>query len=305
MHKIPTTVFTGFLGSGKTTIISHLIDSLIEKGEKVAYVKNEIGDVNIDGQLMKGKNIQTRELLSGCICCTLTGPFYYAINELVDTIHPDRILIEASGVADPATVALMISSHEKVLRDGVIAIIDVVNFEGYKNLSLTAKRQAEFTDLIVFNKVELVDIARKQAVVGYVRELNDFAPIVEAPHGILNPELVFGLHQQKDLEELLAKDKKTEHHHLEDEHIETFRIESDVVMNKDSLEKILTDLPPNVIRIKGFTNIDNQQYTVNKVGHRLDIQLSENQNDITKTTLVFIGFGIKELAEEIQNKFQN
>ena len=153
-NKIPTTVFSGFLGSGKTTIISHLIEVLQNKGEQVIYIKNEIGDTDIDSKILKGKGIKTKELLNGCICCTLVGPFITSINEVVETFNPDRILIEASGAADPSALALMIASHPLLERDGVIAIVDVVNFEGYKDLSVTAQNQTKFTDLIIFNKTK-------------------------------------------------------------------------------------------------------------------------------------------------------
>jgi G3E family GTPase len=304
-NKVPATVFTGFLGSGKTTVISHLIDYLLENKVKVAYVKNEIGDINVDGAILKGKNIETRELLSGCICCTLTGPFYHAMNELVDTVHPDRILIEASGVADPATVALMLSSHPKVYRDGVIAIIDVVNFKGYKNLSLTARRQAEFTDLIVFNKVEEADLQRKEAVVGYVRELNETSPIIEAPHGVVDPDFIFGL-TAGNLNQMLEKDETAHemdchgHTHLEDEGIESFKIDFEKPIDEVRLKEVMDKLPPNIIRVKGFVKTDNFKWKlVNKVGMRTVISDCENSLSLKVSSLVFIGFAVKGLKPEI------
>jgi G3E family GTPase len=306
--KVPATVFTGFLGSGKTTIIAHLIDYLLENKVKVAYVKNEIGDVNIDGTILKGKNIQTRELLSGCICCTLTGPFYHAMNELVDTVHPDRILIEASGVADPATVALMLSSHPKVYRDGVIAVIDTVNFEGYKNLSLTARRQAEFTDLIIFNKIELADLAQKQAVVAHVRELNETTPIVEAPNGIVNLELVFGL-DTNNLDRLLNDDAADHemdchgHTHLENEGIGTFKIEIDHPVLIADLKEFLDKLEPNIIRVKGFVKMpDDSWKLVNKVGIRTDISDCDPQSG--SGMIVFIGFAISGSETQLRDRLR-
>jgi len=203
-NKIPTTVFSGFLGSGKTTIISNLIDELQANNQQVIYIKNEIGDTDIDGKVLEGKGIKTKELLNGCICCTLVGPFISSINEIVETFSPDKIIIEASGAADPSALALMISLHPNLARDGVIGIIDVVNFEGYKDLSVTAQNQTKFTDLIIFNKIELVDIAKKKAVVGYVRELNAHSPIIEAPNGKISSKLVFGLNS-KDLPTLQQK----------------------------------------------------------------------------------------------------
>jgi G3E family GTPase len=302
--KIPVTIVTGFLGSGKTTIISHLIDYLIQEKQKVAYVKNEIGDISIDGKLMVGKNIATRELLNGCICCTLTGPFYHAINELVDTVNPDRIIIEASGVADPATIALFVSAHPKVYRDGVIAVIDVVNFSGYKNLSLTARRQAELTDLIVFNKIELVDLARKQAVVGYIRELNEFAPIVEAPDGVLDPELAFGL-DTTHLQKLLVEEKDNDHHlHLHNEFIQSFTVTTENLINRDLLKTFLENLPPNIIRVKGIVNLSEKNtILINKVGIRIDFNSLDKIENNPVSRLVCIGFGIKNLQEQVQDGF--
>ena len=129
----PTTIITGFLGSGKTTIINHLIEYLQNQGERVAYIKNEIGDEDLDAKLMKGKYIEAKEVLGGCICCTLVGPFIKAINELVDTYQPDRIIVESAGTADPAALSLMVQDHPKLIRDGTVAIIDVQNFSGYKD----------------------------------------------------------------------------------------------------------------------------------------------------------------------------
>ena len=162
---VPTTIFTGYLGSGKTTIILNLVETLQKQNIQVLYIKNEIGSENIDGQLAKQQNIETKELLNGCICCTLVGPFIHSIDELLIKHRPDRIIIEASGAADPAALALMVSSHPKLARDGVLTIIDVIHFDGYSDLSTTARNQTKFTDLLVFNKVEEVDIGRKQAVV--------------------------------------------------------------------------------------------------------------------------------------------
>src|SRR5574340_861654 len=150
--KTPVTIFVGFLGSGKTTIISHLIDYLQSHGQQTVFIKNEVGNADLDGQLMKGKQIQTRELLNGCICCTFVGPLNNTIDELINQYHPDRIIIESAGTADPSSLAITIAHHPNLVRDGLITIIDVVNFEGYEKLDLIAQKQAEFTDLIVFNK---------------------------------------------------------------------------------------------------------------------------------------------------------
>jgi G3E family GTPase len=301
--KIPVTIVSGFLGAGKTTIISHLIDALLVKNVKVAYIKNEIGTEDVDGVLMRGKHITTRELLNGCICCTLTGPFYHALTELVETVHPDRIMIEGSGVADPSAIALLVSSHPLVFRDGVISIIDVVNFEGYKNLSETAKRQAQFTDLIVFNKVELTDRERKQAVVGYVRELNEIAPIVEAKLGNLSVDLAFGISTQ-DLDTLLQITKDHLHHsHLKDEDISSVNIQFEGIVLPEKLQEVLNGLPLNVIRVKGFVETADGTMIVNKVGKRSSVESTSLSRAVLSNCLVCIGFAVSELEEDLFSRF--
>jgi G3E family GTPase len=284
-QKIATTVFTGFLGAGKTTIILYLVEQLQKSGEKVAYIKNELGDETTDGAIIERTHIKTKELFNGCICCTLTGPFVHAVDELVETVKPDRILIEASGNADPTAVALMVSSHSKLKRDGVICIVDVVNFEAFPDLSYTAREQAKFTDLIVFNKVELVSLERKLQVVGYVREVNEYSPIIEAPQGKVSPEVIFGL-TQREIPSL--------HHH--DHHLETdqMRAATEYIQETLSVEELtrrLSVLPQNIFRVKGIVRMpDGGWKLVNKVGERITIEPLEGAFD-QKSYLVYIGFG--------------
>jgi G3E family GTPase len=306
MHIVPTTVFSGFLGSGKTTIISHLIADLQSSGIQVVYIKNEIGDENVDGQIMRGQNIATKELLNGCICCTLVGPFIQAIDEIIEKFKPDRLIIEASGAADPSAIALMIQSHPKLERDGIISIIDVANFEGYKDLSQTAQNQTKFTDLLVFNKVELVDLDRTRAVVGYVRELNTHSPIVEAPQGKLNPEVAFGLstNQLADLlisaEGVAHREHHEQHSHLQEDGITTFHIPTPGTCTLPDLEKFLTGLPGAIYRVKGFVQLsDGTTVVANKVGNRISFVPAPESTKITEGALVFIGFSIAELEGKI------
>lgn len=324
MQKIPTTVITGFLGSGKTTIIKNLVEYLTSKGQKVAYVKNEIGEEDFDTQLVQGENIQTKELLNGCICCTLVGPFMAAIDELADTYAFDRIIIETAGSADPASMALSVSNHPRLLRDGVITIVDVVNFDGYEDLSFVAKRQAELTDLIVFNKVELADTQRKQAVVGYVRELNERAPIVEAIGGVLNPNVAFGI-ASAEVEEVLADhdvdsheddnhshdhDHSHDHSHESDDGITAFTFVSDAIFDKEALRDcIQNQLPKTVIRVKGLAQFQTGWEIVNAVYKRYDSQpasqeLMQKKSTKKQTRLIIIGYKINDDARNVSLLFR-
>lgn len=311
--NIPTTIFSGFLGSGKTTIISHLIDVLQKKGEQVIYIKNEIGDEDVDTKIMQGKGIKTRELLNGCICCTLVGPFISSINEVVESFNPDRILIEASGAADPSALALMVSSHPLLERDGVIGIVDVVNFTGYKDLSVTAQNQTKFTDLIIFNKVELADLNKKRAVVGYVRELNTHSPIVEAPQGTVHPDIVFGLNS-KELDLLLSEEHETHSNHIHEDEIQSFTISSNTPVDQSEFEDFLASLPENIFRAKGFILLKNSEPQLNifnTVGKRTTFlpqtaainRDAGNTETDTKNLLIFIGYHAHEYEAQIKAAF--
>lgn len=298
-HPVPTTVFSGFLGSGKTTIISHLIDILQNQDVQVAYIKNEIGDTDIDTKLMEGKDIKTAELLNGCICCTLVGPFASAVSELIATFNPDRIIIEASGAADPSAIALMINSHPELYRDGIISVVDVENFEGYKDLSVTAQKQTQFTDLVIFNKVESVPIERKKAVVGYVRELNTHSPIIEAPNGKVDPELVFGL-DPSGLEPFLEHHHHEQHDHIHADNFAAFSVRNTEPVEQSKLEEILTSLPKPIFRTKGlFKNTEGAWVSFNGVGKKVTFtQLDETQS-FDENIFVFIGINADQYKDEI------
>lgn len=319
---LATTVFTGFLGSGKTTVITNLVLALINQGVRVVYIKNELGEADLDAKLMRGQNIVSQELLNGCICCTLVGPFIAAIDEIITTYSPDRLIIESSGTADPASMALTVTNHPRLMRDGIISIIDVLNFEGYQDLSPVAKRQAEMTDLIVLNKVELSDLEQKKRVVGYIRELNEHSPIVEAPLGKLNLDLAFGLthselqkESQKDLSESV-RDQKSEggqeaeggqiegnhhdHHHLEDDQIEAINLKVEKNIDKDKFLKALELLPKSVFRVKGIVYFEDGPEVVNTIFNRNTLSPLPNGVDSEQTELICIGFRIKSLEDEIR-----
>jgi G3E family GTPase len=163
MTPIPITLLTGFLGSGKTTLLLSLIPQVkaLNPDYKLALLKNEFGDLAIDSQLASSNAISgVREMLNGCICCNLVGQLGPALEELRESIPGlDRVVIETSGSAFPATLAMEVNrlgreTGGQYVLDGVVTVIDVENWKGYEDTSYTAKLQAKFTDLIVFNKWE-------------------------------------------------------------------------------------------------------------------------------------------------------
>ena len=197
MPPTPITVITGFLGAGKTTVLLHLIPQL-PKSYKLALLKNEFGDVAIDSQLASSSAISgVQELLNGCICCNLVGQLEDALNTLRNEIAPDRIIIETSGSAFPATLAMEVNRLGQetghYVLDGVVMIIDVENWKGYEDTSYTAKLQARYTDLIVFNKWENVGERQFEDCLDRVGDLEVQVAYVKSDRGRVDSSVLLGL----------------------------------------------------------------------------------------------------------------
>ncbi|CAB4377204.1 unnamed protein product [Rhizophagus irregularis] len=177
---IPVTVFTGFLGAGKTSIILSLLPR-VPKGYKLCLLKNEFGDVKVDSSLAQGSDLAVQEMLNGCLCCVLVGQMKLALMELKDKYNPDRIIIETSGSAFPAPIAWQIREmkNEGFTLDSIITVVDCINFRGYEDTSYTAKMQAQYTDIILLNKHELVSEHELDIVIDHINDLNTDTPKIK------------------------------------------------------------------------------------------------------------------------------
>ncbi|KAF4780219.1 CobW/HypB/UreG [Colletotrichum scovillei] len=267
MAPIPITIITGFLGSGKTTLILNLLPQLkaANPSYKLALLKNEFGDLAVDSQLASSSAISgVQELLNGCICCNLVGQLSVALAELHATVRPDRIVIETSGSAFPATLALEVNRLARetgnYTLDGVISVIDTENWKGYEDTSYTARIQAKYTDLIVFNKWELCSEDRFDEVLDRVGDLEVDIPWVKSKKGWVGADLVFGV--DGGLAQGLKEEHTHDHDHKGEDHahdhqteVEVLSIElkgpKDAAVNADSLQKLLRAAPKDeVYRIK-------------------------------------------------------
>ncbi|KAK3308141.1 CobW/HypB/UreG, nucleotide-binding domain-containing protein [Chaetomium strumarium] len=199
---IPITIITGFLGAGKTTLILKLIPQLrgLNPSYKLALLKNEFGDVAVDSQLASSSAIAgVTELLNGCICCNLVGQLGPALAELRrTTVCPDRVIVETSGSAFPATLALEVNrlareTGGEYVLDGVVSVIDVENWAGYEDTSYTAKVQAKYTDLVVFNKWEGCGERRFDEVLDRLGDMEVDVAWVKSDKGWVDMNVVFGV----------------------------------------------------------------------------------------------------------------
>ncbi|TQS34788.1 hypothetical protein Golomagni_04816 [Golovinomyces magnicellulatus] len=192
MPSIPITIITGFLGSGKTTLLLNILPQILAKNPKykLALLKNEFGDLAVDSQLAGSSITGVREILNGCICCNLVGSLSAALEELTESISPDRIVIETSGSAFPATLAMEIN---RVARETKVTVIDVENWKGYEDTSFTAQLQARYTDLVVFNKWEDVDERRWDECLDRLGDMEVEIPWVKSQRGFVDMDIIFGL----------------------------------------------------------------------------------------------------------------
>ncbi|KAK3069830.1 hypothetical protein LTR53_011535 [Teratosphaeriaceae sp. CCFEE 6253] len=198
-RRIPLTIVTGFAGSGKTTLILNLLPQLRAEtpGYKLALIKNEIGDVNVDTQLAAAAEMTgSRELLGDCICCTNIGQIEDALSQLDNECHPDRIIIETSGSAEPLKLVLEVNRISRATGqyelDGIMSVIDAENWGGYANTSYTAKLQAQQTDLIVINKWESLSERAFDLFLDKLGDLDVETPHVKSDKGWISKDLLFG-----------------------------------------------------------------------------------------------------------------
>ncbi|KAJ2665443.1 hypothetical protein IWW48_000332 [Coemansia sp. RSA 1200] len=191
----PVTVFTGFLGAGKTTIILGLLKQISPK-YNVVLLKNEFGDAQTDSALARESHIQVTEMTNGCLCCVLVGQMKRALQEMKAKYNPARIIIETSGSAFPAPIAWQIREMESdgFHLDSILTVIDCINFCGYEDTSYTARMQAQYTDLVLLNKWEQVTARQLDIVIDHVNELNTDTPKIKVNIGnSVDPDVAFGI----------------------------------------------------------------------------------------------------------------
>ena len=216
-------IISGFLGAGKTTLIKKLLGGAFE-GEKVVLLENEYGEVGIDGGFMKDSGIQVTELNSGCICCTLVGDFSKALAELIDTYHPDRILIEPSGVGKLSDIRRVVdeASHELDLTlAGCATVADVTKCRIYlKNFREFFLDQIQSAETIILSRTQTASPDRIEKAVALLREHNERARIVTTPWDELEPAKMLETIETPDflltIDELFADEDDHEHHHHHD-----------------------------------------------------------------------------------------
>ena len=325
-NKKPVTIITGYLGSGKTTVMNELLRN--KGSEKIAVIVNDMGSINIDASLIKSTNVAQHdvsmvELSNGCICCTLQDAFMNQINNIADNKDVEKILVEASGISDPSAIAAGFIEYQRmglsknVYLDSIVCVADAdrIYTEFLDDLkdadSPYADQdpdiinlvidQIEFCNTILLNKCDLLSADKIEQVYKTIRTLQKDADIIQCIQGKVNPDRIFNnkkfdfekIMQSSRIQEQLSKGKQEEIH---DEHgITSFLYEEKKPFDYDKLMAFLeNDYPEEIIRAKGYVWFHDDD---------IHVQLFEQAGRNASVTIVsnwVAAFGKKEREREIR-----
>ena len=221
-------IISGFLGAGKTTFIQKLLSDAL-KGENVVLIENEFGEIGVDSGFLKNAGIEIREMNQGCICCSLVGDFETSLKEVIEQYHPDRILIEPSGVgklSDILSAVKSVSENLDVQLDGAVTVVDATKAKLYnKNFGEFFDDQIRFATSVVLSRMDIASGDKAEEAVNIVRGVNPHANLITTALADLSgAKLLEIIGKEENLEEELLAEVKEKaahhhgHHHHEHEH---------------------------------------------------------------------------------------
>ena len=318
--------FAGFLGSGKTTLINHILTE--QHGMKIAIIENEFGDVGVDDGLLKqNKKFQTDEevieMLNGCICCTVRQDLVSAIKKMFITkkLKVDAVIIETTGLADPAPVAQTFFVDEDVTKicrlDAIITVVDAKHIlqrlreekpEGVENESV---EQVAFADRILLNKCDLATEEERAEIKKVIHGINSTAKIMETTHSVIHPKELLNI-EGFSLDAILTKEPEfldTDGEHEHDTSVTSIAFNHPDPMNIGKLQNWISDMMQtkgnDLFRYKGIINVQGfpKKFVFQGVHMLFDGNFTEDWKDgeTRESKFVFIGKNLDK--EELTSKF--
>jgi G3E family GTPase len=301
-------VLTGFLGSGKTSFLQHFIEYQVQLNRFVAIIQNEIGETGLDGKLLD-HDFAVTEIDEGCVCCTLIGNLKKAIHQILSSFHPDYIVLETTGLANPYNLLDEISEvNESVRFDSITTMVDGLNAEQTLNAYDVARDQIKAADIILLNKTDLLTKNAIKKISRQLKKINPAAPVLTSVRGDINPALIYGVDPMDDPaafdRKKLQEDKINRQHTHEVDGFSSYKISFDRPLEKEGFIEAIQALPDTVFRIKGvveFTDAD-QPLLFQYVRGRFEFSDFTNPK-MSERFLILIGQDIQK--EPIATDFSN
>jgi G3E family GTPase len=305
-QPIPVIIVAGFLGSGKTSLLNHLLRN--PQGARIGVVVNDFGKINIDALSVAGQVDSTVSLGNGCLCCAVDAR---GLDDLLARLtRPgsdiDVIVIESSGLADPRGMVrlLLNSTNRRLGYGGLVEVVDAAEFDATRARHPEIDGHLRFADLVLLNKTDRVDESDRRRLTELVRELADGKPVLPTTHGRVDPTLLFDRQavrerrataRQLSFDELLAEsDDCHEHLHAAYQSVE---FTTDRPVDPRALMRFLDDRPAGVYRMKGQVHFGvpghGQKFTLHTVGDFLRFHRTRwGRDEPRRTQLVVIGSGL-------------
>lgn len=287
--RVPLTIIGGFLGSGKTTVLSKLLTS--PHGQRLVILVNDFGAINIDAELVESQTDDMINLKNGCACCAVSSDLTNALIEVVDREDlPDAIVLEASGVADPHGIAQTALSNPSVQLDGCLTIVDAETLKHHADDPVTRRlfrNQIAAADLVILSKIDLVDQATRAADLDWLAKHFPGKRIVEAVDGDVPPDILLGIESSRDIDEAALEAEDHAHDFA------SVSVSVEEPLDDGRLQDFFATLPEPLLRAKGFVNLarsPDRRTVFQRVGNRWLMNDGEPWGSVTPVTrLVFIG----------------
>jgi len=276
----------GFLGAGKTTLIRHLLTSPPKGLGKLAILVNEVGKIGLDGALLSGLNVDVVELTSGCICCSIKTDFLKAVQEIHHRFAPNHLIVEPTGVAQPGEILDVLS--QSPLKDfcrvqSIVTIVDAGFFKAKEMLGSFYDRQILGADVILLNKIDLVEEGMALEIGSRLEKMNPRARIVLTENCSIESALLF---EGSSSSRVGAEQAGPREEDLEPEGFQSFTFEDHGVMDRLKFTRFLESLPPSLFRCKGWARFPDSSMIVNYSGGNYRLEPTQDSHP---TALVLVG----------------
>jgi G3E family GTPase len=310
---ISSFVITGFLGVGKTTMLTNSVKQYFND-KKIAIVVNEFGDIGVDSKVLTNVYSEVLEISEGCICCKLAEEFESGVTEIIKNYDPEIIFVETSGASEPFPIFLSLQNLG-ISVDGIVCVVDAKNFTSYKDNS-TAKYQLGGSNIIVLNKTDLVNEDEAKEVESDIRAVKEeynirntmtgkaiFKNYVvhKAEQGLVNQEVFEGVYRVEDVVKF-AEDYQHLDHTIKDSLTQKVAyLKEDIVFN--DVDAVLENLPENIYRVKGVVKVKDVPNAIFINYSFGDVTFEELPEYEGKSLLIFIGDDIDNDFKSLTERF--